>query len=386
MPARTWTIASSVPHPRRRRVQADALARRRRRARLDDGARRPRHRRRLPGVRRDRPRRRELSPEDQRRPLNLRSPGGSCGREAHPGGARHHLRRRRPAGGPARRRPRGRQRHARGPPARTPLPPRHRRRRTLGGYSNLALKRSLLAAEGLVVTGRRVRHFADVRWPWQVGQSEPIRLHDNVCSGRGQPLPGMASSKPTGDVRSADLDLAGRIRSGETGGVRGAVPAARHPALQSGEPDGRRGTRTPTTCCRTFSCWRIGSSGSFRGESSLGTWLYRLAMNHCLDVLRSRQTRMGQQTDSLDEPDAAPVASPAPALGAVSRIDLERAIESLPPACRAAFLLHDVEGFGHQEVGDDSRDLGRHVEIAGAQGAAADPRVSGARERQSRMS
>ena len=35
----------------------------------------------------------------------------------------------------------------------------------LGGYSNLALKRSLLGAEGLVVTGRRVRHFADVRWP-----------------------------------------------------------------------------------------------------------------------------------------------------------------------------------------------------------------------------
>jgi O-6-methylguanine DNA methyltransferase len=35
----------------------------------------------------------------------------------------------------------------------------------LGGYSNLALKRSLLAAEGLVVTSRRVRQFADVRWP-----------------------------------------------------------------------------------------------------------------------------------------------------------------------------------------------------------------------------
>ena len=35
----------------------------------------------------------------------------------------------------------------------------------LGGYSNLALKRSLLVAEGLVVTSRRVRHFADVRWP-----------------------------------------------------------------------------------------------------------------------------------------------------------------------------------------------------------------------------
>ena len=58
-----------------------------------------------------------------------------------------------------------------------------------------------------------------------------------------------------------------------------------------------------------------------------------------------------EPVDSLDEPDAPPVASPVPLLGAVSRIDLERAIEALPPACRAAFLLHDVEGFGHQEVG-----------------------------------
>ncbi len=90
--------------------------------------------------------------------------------------------------------------------------------------------------------------------------------------------------------------------------------------------------------------------GSFRGESSMGTWLYRLGMNHCLDVLRSRQARMGQQTDSLDEENAAPAVA-APAIGAVSRIDLERAIAKLPPACRAAFLLHDVEGFGHQEVG-----------------------------------
>ena len=90
--------------------------------------------------------------------------------------------------------------------------------------------------------------------------------------------------------------------------------------------------------------------GSFRGDSSLGTWLYRLAMNHCLDVLRNRQTKMAHLTDSMDAPNAAAVAAPGPALGAVSRIDLERAIATLPPACRAAFLLHDVEGFGHTEV------------------------------------
>src|SRR5512145_3515152 len=40
---------------------------------------------------------------------------------------------------------------------------------------------------------------------------------------------------------------------------------------------------------------------TFRGESALGTWLYRLAMNLCLDHPRSRATRSGQLTDALDD-------------------------------------------------------------------------------------
>ena len=91
--------------------------------------------------------------------------------------------------------------------------------------------------------------------------------------------------------------------------------------------------------------------GSFRGESSLGTWLYRLGMNHCLDHLRRRHSRMQQATDSLDEDGGWEPATPAPSTPiAVSRIDLERAIGKLPEGCRAAFLLHDVEGFEHREV------------------------------------
>src|SRR5919206_4151665 len=39
----------------------------------------------------------------------------------------------------------------------------------------------------------------------------------------------------------------------------------------------------------------------FRGESALGTWLYRLATNHCLDYLRSRAARTNQLTDALDD-------------------------------------------------------------------------------------
>ena len=88
---------------------------------------------------------------------------------------------------------------------------------------------------------------------------------------------------------------------------------------------------------------------SFRGASALGTWLYRLGMNVCLDRLRSKAARQDQATDTLDERLSAVHITGT--LGGVSRIDLERAIASLPEGSRAAFLLHDVEGFDHTEVG-----------------------------------
>jgi RNA polymerase sigma-70 factor (ECF subfamily) len=161
----------------------------------------------------------------------------------------------------------------------------------------------------------------------------------------------MPTSKQTGAVRSGDLELAGRIKSGDAAAFEALYQqhATRLYNLAS-RMSGAAGEAEDLLQDIFLLAYR--KVGSYRGESSLGTWLYRLAMNHCLDVLRNRQTRMGQVTDSMDEPDAAPVAAPAPVLSAVSRIDLERAIEALPPACRAAFLLHDVEGFGHQEVGE----------------------------------
>jgi RNA polymerase sigma-70 factor (ECF subfamily) len=91
---------------------------------------------------------------------------------------------------------------------------------------------------------------------------------------------------------------------------------------------------------------------SFRGDSSLGTWLYRLGMNHCLDYLRGRQAKMGRATESLDAEGMVEPTAPNPVVPvAISRMDLERAIARLPEGCRAAFLLHDVEGFDHREVG-----------------------------------
>lgn len=93
---------------------------------------------------------------------------------------------------------------------------------------------------------------------------------------------------------------------------------------------------------------------SYRGEAALGTWLHRLAVNACLDFLRSKQGKRQQATDSLDEPDAVePVAHPSwRPDAALNRIDLERAIAQLPPSYRQAFLLHDVEGLEHHEISD----------------------------------
>ena len=90
----------------------------------------------------------------------------------------------------------------------------------------------------------------------------------------------------------------------------------------------------------------------YKGESALGTWLFRLATNLCLDHLRSRANRSAQVTDSLDAEEARPpVGGTGPILGVVDRLDLERALADLPDGCREVFVLYDVEGFEHREVG-----------------------------------
>jgi RNA polymerase sigma-70 factor, ECF subfamily len=88
--------------------------------------------------------------------------------------------------------------------------------------------------------------------------------------------------------------------------------------------------------------------GSFKGESSLGTWIYRLATNCCLDFLRTRQHRQQRTTETLDDVPAVQRGTTAPFK--IDRLDLERAILQLPPGYRAAFVLHDVEGLDHAEV------------------------------------
>lgn len=91
---------------------------------------------------------------------------------------------------------------------------------------------------------------------------------------------------------------------------------------------------------------------SFKGDSALGTWLYRLGMNLCLDRVRGKHGKMDRVTVALDDERGERRPDRGQRLDrVVDRLDLERAIAQLPASYKAAFLLHDVEGFEHHEVG-----------------------------------
>jgi RNA polymerase sigma-70 factor (ECF subfamily) len=84
--------------------------------------------------------------------------------------------------------------------------------------------------------------------------------------------------------------------------------------------------------------------GSFRGQSSLSTWIYRLALNVCFSILRRRKRR----PDSWDPALFSSVRSAKD--GTTWKPLLEQAIGKLPDGARSVFLLHDVEGLEHEEI------------------------------------
>jgi len=92
--------------------------------------------------------------------------------------------------------------------------------------------------------------------------------------------------------------------------------------------------------------------GLYKGESALGTWLFRMATNLCIDHLRSRGGRWSQVTEELEDDFETSNTSAGPVLGVIDRLDLERALAALPTGARTVFVLHDVEGFEHREIGE----------------------------------
>ncbi len=90
--------------------------------------------------------------------------------------------------------------------------------------------------------------------------------------------------------------------------------------------------------------------GSFQGKSAFGTWLHRLAVNVVLGDRRSEGVRV-HRVFGTDEPEKYETPSMRGADPGTA-MDLERAIAQLPPGARAVFVLHDVEGYKHEEIAE----------------------------------
>ncbi len=95
---------------------------------------------------------------------------------------------------------------------------------------------------------------------------------------------------------------------------------------------------------------------TFRGDAAFSTWLHRLSVNVVLMRLRKKtlpQTSLDEPADSEDETSGPKrdVGAEDPLIeGSVDRVRLERAVAELPPGYRMVFLLHDVQGYEHNEI------------------------------------
>jgi RNA polymerase sigma-70 factor (ECF subfamily) len=87
--------------------------------------------------------------------------------------------------------------------------------------------------------------------------------------------------------------------------------------------------------------------GTFRGECAFSSWLHRLAVNTMLENARGDRRREARVL-AIDDTSRLPGA--ARSSGVDLRMEMEEAVASLPKGARLAFVLHDVEGYQHQEI------------------------------------
>ena len=96
--------------------------------------------------------------------------------------------------------------------------------------------------------------------------------------------------------------------------------------------------------------------GTFRGESAFSTWLHRMAVNVVLMRLRKKGLPVVPLDDMPETDEETPKkelgAQDALLAGSIDRLQLTRAIDDLPPGYRTIFVLHDVEGYEHNEIAE----------------------------------
>jgi RNA polymerase sigma factor (sigma-70 family) len=161
-----------------------------------------------------------------------------------------------------------------------------------------------------------------------------------IANGSAMPPALAAGHNDTDDVRAAaagDRQAFQRLYRLHVGRIHGAM------LRLSGYDHARAEDLTQDAFVRA---WQ--KLDSFREQSAFGTWLYRLAVNVALMDIRAR----GADPVGYVDEDSMPEHGETP-FCAAEREELERAIGRLPPRARAVLVLHDVEGWRHEEIASE---------------------------------
>ena len=93
---------------------------------------------------------------------------------------------------------------------------------------------------------------------------------------------------------------------------------------------------------------------TFRGESAFSTWLHRLSVNVVLMQLRKKSLPVVSLEESTQGEEDTPKkdfgAEDLALAGSIDRLQLQKAVDDLPPGYRTIFVLHDIEGYEHNEI------------------------------------
>ena len=198
--------------------------------------------------------------------------------------------------------------------------------------------------------------------PGPRGRRLSNRVDVAIQAREANPLGGVIDRTADGEKREAERDLVRRAKDGD---------------VTAFEQLYRQNERRVFALCLRMSsnpslaeeitqdvfvrAWR--KLSSFRGDSAFSSWLHPIAVNTALSERRARVRRTSRvfATDDLTPFEKPPQQKQA---GADAGFDLEAAMRELPPGARAVFVLHDVEGYRHEEI---ARTMGIAVGTSKAQ-------------------
>lgn len=149
---------------------------------------------------------------------------------------------------------------------------------------------------------------------------------------------------PDPEAGPADPELVRRFREGDADAF--AILVRRHERRvynlayrMIGRPEDARDAAQEAF----LSCYR--HLGAFRGDSSFATWLHRVTVNACYDILRKKTPALASAEEQLEPPPA-----PDHADAAADAVDVQRALLDVPAEFRAVLVMHDVQGLPYEEI------------------------------------